>query len=323
MNAALVAFGSAFAVSVALTPLFRHLGRRLGWIDTPNERSSHVVPTPRNGGKAIVLAIVAAAFVSGLFADRTLAAIVGLAVLMSILGLADDARNLPARVKLAVQIALALALLALPAMRMPGILAVAALIWLAGVTNGFNFMDGVNGIASLEAIVCGLTMGAMLLRSGDLAAAAFCFGVAGAAAGFFPWNAFTGSIFMGDVGSLPLGFLFAALTLRGALQGIPAWLMAAPLLPFLLDTGLTLVRRAARRERIFEAHRTHFYQQLTDLGWSHLAVTLLWGGLAATASAVALASPWMDGWAIAASAAVVILHLVVFSTIGFLRRRRA
>jgi UDP-N-acetylmuramyl pentapeptide phosphotransferase/UDP-N-acetylglucosamine-1-phosphate transferase len=180
----------------------------------------------------------------------------------------------------------------------------------------------VNGIASLEAMICGATMGVLLLRAGDGTGAALSFAAAGAAAGFFPWNAFTGSIFMGDVGSLPLGFLFAAIALRGAQKGIAPWLMAAPLLPFLLDTGITLVRRAARRERIFQAHRTHFYQQLTDLGWSHLGVTLLWGGLAGAASVIAVNWSALGAWRIAAYAAIAALHVGVFAWIALTLQRR-
>jgi UDP-N-acetylmuramyl pentapeptide phosphotransferase/UDP-N-acetylglucosamine-1-phosphate transferase len=323
MTVGLVSFASAFAIAVVLTPVFRHLGRRLGWMDQPNARSSHVVPTPRNGGKAIMLSLLAAAFAGRILADRTLAAVVGLSVLISIVGLIDDARNLPARIKLAVQIALAVVLLAVPEMRMPPLYAAAALIWLVGVTNAFNFMDGVNGIASVEAIVCGLAMAVLLQRAGDPAGAALCLALAGAAAGFFPWNAFTGSIFMGDVGSLPLGFIFAAMTVRGAQRGIEPWMMAAPLLPFLLDTGITLLRRIARREKIFEAHRTHFYQQLTDLGWSHLGVAFAWGALAALAAMVAVAAPRLGRWADPAWALALCVHLAVFAAIAYRKKRRA
>ena len=232
---------------------------------------------------------------------------------MAALGLVDDARNLSAKLKIIVQLLLAIALLVI--MPTSVLWVFVALVWIIGVTNGFNFMDGVNGIASLEAIVCGVTMGVLLLRAGDPAAAALSFAIAGAAAGFFPWNAFTGSIFMGDVGSLPLGFLFAALVVRGAQDGIAPWIIAAPLLPFLLDTGVTLVRRVLRRERVWEAHRSHFYQQLTDLRWSHLGVTLLWGAMAATASAVAVVWP-----APVALAIVALVILVVFAVIATAKR---
>jgi len=292
----------------------------MGWVDQPDARSSHVIPTPRNGGKAIVLAVLAASPWTGVLEDASLLAVVSLGVLMSILGLIDDARNLPARIKLVVQVLLAVAAVSLITPRMRPAFAMIAVFWLVGVTNGYNFMDGVNGIASMEAIVCGAAMGALMQRAGDPAGAALCYALAGAAAGFFPWNGFSGSIFMGDVGSLPLGFFFAAMTVRGAQQGLAPWIMAAPLLPFLLDAGITLIRRIARRERVFEAHRSHFYQQLTDLGWSHVRVAALWAALAAVSACVALVSPRLGSLAAAAYAFVVLLHLAVFATIGYKRK---
>jgi len=322
MSALILSFCIAGIASSVLTPFFRHLGRRMGWVDQPNARSSHVIPTPRNGGKAIMLAVLAALPWTGVFKDTSLLAVVSLGVLMSILGLIDDARNLPARIKLVVQVLLAVAAISLTTPRMTPVFAVIAVFWLVGMTNGYNFMDGVNGIASLEAIVCGAAMGALLQRAGDPAGAALCYALAGAAAGFFPWNGFSGSIFMGDGGSLPLGFFFAVMTVRGAHQGIAPWIMAAPLLPFLLDTGITLIRRIARRERVFEAHRTHFYQQLTDLGWSHLGVAVLWGALAAASGWIALLSPRLGQWTAGAYTLVVVLHLAVFATIDHRRARR-
>lgn len=270
----------AFSVSFVLTPLARFLSHRFGLLDKPTHRGSHTVPTPRIGGIAIVLGAATAA---GALRDPMLARIALAVLMMAVLGLVDDAKNLRPGVKLIVQIAAAAVVLF--SQHNPVLVSVAALFWIAGVTNAFNFMDGINGIASLEAVICGATMGLLLLRAGDMRGAAICFAVAGAAAGFFPWNAFTGSIFMGDGGSLALGFFFGAMVVRG---GAPRWLLALPLLPFLLDSGITLARRVLQRERIYEAHRTHFYQRLTDRGWSHFPVTLLWGAFAAAASLLAL-----------------------------------
>lgn len=314
MNPIGIAFVFALAVSAVLTPFFRGLARRLGWIDNPNERSSHSVPTPRTGGKAILLGGAAGVVATAAY-DRGLVVVFACAALLAILGMLDDARNLGWLPKLAAQLVAAGGVLAMPEMRPLGLGVLIAAIFIVGYTNAFNFMDGVNGIAALQAMISGATMGLLLWRAGDTAGALVCFAIAGGAAGFFPWNAFTGSIFMGDVGSLPLGFLFAAFVLRGAKTGIPAWVMALPLLPFLLDTGLTLLRRIARREQIVRAHRSHFYQQLTDLGWSHLAVTLLWGGFAALGAAVALWKP-----APFAIALAVVVQVLSFAVIGLRHR---
>jgi UDP-N-acetylmuramyl pentapeptide phosphotransferase/UDP-N-acetylglucosamine-1-phosphate transferase len=241
------------------------------------------VPTPRTGGVAIVIGAATAAIAAGVLRDAILTRIALGVLAMAALGLVDDARSLRPGLKFFFQVATAVAIL-FPLHPDP-LLGLLGLFWIVGVTNAFNFMDGINGIASLEAIICGATMGVLLLRASDVPGAACCFAVAGAAAGFFPWNAFTGSIFMGDTGALALGVFFGAMVVRG---GAPRWLLALPLLPFLIDSGITLVRRLLRRERIYEAHRTHFYQRLTNRGWSHLAVTLLWGAFAAAASLIAL-----------------------------------
>ena len=320
MNGGLLAGFVAALVAFALTPLFRHIGRRLGWTDTPNERSSHRAPTPRNGGKAIMMGIAAGLVTAEAYRDLTILTVVIVTGVLSLLGAIDDAKDLRWSLKLAVQLVATVTILSIPAFRMHFALALVAAFWIIGVTNGFNFMDGVNGIASAEATVCGLTMGALLLAAGDRSGAAVSFAVAGAAFGFFIWNGATGSIFMGDVGSLPLGFLLSVLVLRGATVGIAPWVMALPLLPFLLDTGITLLRRTVRREVIFRAHRTHYYQRLTDLGWSHLSVTMLWVALAAAAAAVSLRWNVLHGFRFVLYGIVIAVNLAVITVIELRHR---
>jgi UDP-GlcNAc:undecaprenyl-phosphate GlcNAc-1-phosphate transferase len=292
--------GLAFALALVVTPLLRHVARRLELLDVPNERSSHRHPTPRTGGIAICAGLVAGA---AAYLDRPLAVVLGATVAMAVVGLVDDLRGLPARVKLVAQLALGgvavaggglgLQAVDLPGLRLPlGPLAfVAAVVWITAVTNAFNFMDGINGIAGLHAMVCGGTLAALALERGDLPALALALALAAAAAGFLPWNFPSGSIFMGDVGSASLGFLLGSLVLREAQVGGSFLRALLPLLPFLLDTGATLVRRAGRRERLFEAHRTHYYQRLCSLGFSHPAVTAAWTILALLGAAGSLLWP--------------------------------
>ena len=187
---------------------------------------------------------------------------------------------------------------------------------IVGVTNGYNFMDGLNGISSVEAIVCGATMATLALRGGDTAAAALALALGAAALGFLPWNA-TGSIFMGDTGSATFGFLFAALVLRLSQSGTPAVAAALPLLPFLLDSGITLVRRALRGERFFSTpHRSHFYQHLQQQGWPHLAVSAIYGALAVCSGVVAMLWESLPpALQVAALAALLALHAAVFFVI--------
>ena len=145
-------------------------------------------------------------------------------------------------------------------------------------------------------------------------------GIVGAAAGFLVWTA-RGWIFMGDVGSTTLGVLLAAMVLRLSHDGVPFIAAVLPLLPFLFDTAVTLTRRIVRGERFFSAHRSHFYQWLVASGWSHLAVTALWGALAVVCSFAALRDRVMsDGAKVTTLVLLVALHVSV--AVWITRRHR-
>lgn len=191
-------------------------------------------------------------------------------------------------------------------------------VWITGYTNAFNFMDGINGIAAGQAAVTGTGM-ALLggLALGDFAAPPVCLSIviAGAAAGFLPHNFPHARMFMGDVGSVPLGFLLASLTLWLAKVGGSELVLPLVLLHanFVLDAGITLVRRILRGERFHQPHREHFYQRLVRSGKSHSFVTameLLLQGLVVAILFVFMQSGATQKWYIAA--AVVSLWLVFF-----------
>lgn len=323
------------AVAFALTPALRSLSHRHELLDVPNERSSHVRPTPRSGGVAIIAGIVTALAIFGEWRDARLLFVLAWGAIIALLGLVDDFRALPAKPKLAVHVLTALATtfladVTLERLKIPfhgwlelSILAIPiTLFWIVGVTNAYNFMDGINGMASVEAIVCGAAYGALTARAGDAAGTTLALAIAGAAAGFLVWNA-GGSIFMGDVGSGMLGFLFGVLALRLAWWDVPFLAAMLPLFPFLFDTGLTLVRRARRRERLLSAHRSHMYQRLAALGWSHTAVSSLWGALAAGCAAGALGWDRMtDAGHVGLLVAIVLVHAGVALAISAAERRR-
>ena len=154
----------------------------------------------------------------------------------------------------------------------------------AGYANAFNFMDGINGIAAGQAVVTGIgtaLLGGLALEGFPNAPVLLSLVVAGAAAGFLPHNFPKARMFMGDVGSAPLGFLLAALAVW--LAKIAGWWLIVPIAllhaNFVLDTGITLGRRIFRGERWYEAHREHFYQRLVRTGKGHTLVTLLEMGL--------------------------------------------
>ena len=323
--AILVSCTAAFAISLVLTPLLRAWARHRGALDHPNERSSHRTPTPRNGGVAIVCGFLAAAWWR---TDHIAAVVLVGALATAIAAAIDEWRPVPHVLRLSLQIAIAtgtavVAGLLLRSMALPfatlqaaWLLLPVTIVWIVGVVNAYNFMDGLNGIASIEAIVCGATMALLALQHGDTAGAIVASSMAAAAAGFLPWN-LTGSIFMGDIGSATLGFVFAVSALRLAADGVSFVAAALPLAPFLLDTAITLVRRALNGEILFQAHRSHFYQRLNQLGWPHGAVSMLWGALAAGCGAVALAyDGWSDALRAAALVAIVAVHAILFAIIA-------
>ncbi len=326
---------TSLAVALALTPVLRWMSHRHELLDVPNERSSHARPTPRSGGVAIIAGVVVALALFGEWRDARLLFVLVWGAIIALLGLVDDFRALPAKPKLAVHVLTAVATtvladVTLQRLKIPfhgwlelSVLAIPiTLFWIVGVTNAYNFMDGINGMASVEAIVCGAAYAVLTSRAGDHGGATLALAIAGGAAGFLVWNA-GGSIFMGDVGSGVLGFLFAVLALRLAWWDVPFLAAMLPLFPFLFDTGLTLVRRARRRERLFMAHRTHMYQRLTALGWSHPAVSSLWGALAAGCAAGALAWSRMgDAGRIAMLLGIAAVHVCIAISISAVERRR-
>lgn len=266
--------------------------RACGVVDKPNARSSHSVPTVRGGGIAIILTILGAV----VFHVVTMHGCEGplVAIALAVLGLAvisfiDDLRSVPALLRFGAHgaaAAVVLLIVGLPETALGGGAAFAlgalwiaiGFLWIAGYTNAFNFMDGINGIAGGQTLITGLATAALALiaeldathPSVWLAAA-----TAGAAAGFLPHNFPRARMFMGDVSSAPLGFLLAAL--GWWLVRDTAWWMLIPVgllhANFVLDTGVTLARRVLRGERWYEPHREHFYQRLVRAGRSHAEVT--------------------------------------------------
>ena len=299
---AAVALLVAFGVAVALTPLVRAVSYRIGYLDHPGDKSSHHRPVPKSGGYAIVIGILAAIGLAGGFGNRDVAVIITAVVALAVLAAVDEAKSLPRFGRFVVQIIVAGAVaygggVILQQVLLPfgvrvafgALSAIAAVVWIAGLINAYNFMDGLNGMAAVEGIVGGSALAVLFAWVGDPAGMVVAVAIAGACAGFLPWNLPSGSIFMGDVGSASLGFLFAVLSLRLSNQGVPLVVAALPLLPFLFDSSVTVLLRALRGERFFATrHRSHFYQRLNGTGYSHAHVTMVYGLMALISSAVAL-----------------------------------
>ncbi|GAA4868522.1 UDP-phosphate glycosyltransferase [Serinicoccus chungangensis] len=269
-------------LTAATAPAIAPLLRSWGLVDVPNHRSSHGTPTLRGAGLALLLGILLTALGAELYgeADLPWVALAACAV-TALLGLAVDLREPSPLVRL-VLLALVGAglgsLLGGPGTALLGAVAMPVLV------NVVNFMDGINGITALTAMAWGL----VAVLGGDTGGAVALGALAlGAAAGFLPWNLPRARMFLGDCGSYLVGALVTAGLLLEQSGGGQVLLLLLPLLPSVADTGLTLVRRAARGERLTEAHREHLYQRLSRRpGWTHARVALLWAGLGLAGSGI-------------------------------------
>lgn len=313
----LLVTAASFAVSCLGTrALVALLRQRV--VDVPNARSSHAVPMPRGGGIAVIGAIAATWLGLG---AAGLVPTSGIVIALAAAGLAlvswlDDLRGLSPAIRLLAQfVAVAVGLWMLPHGAIfqgwlpPGLDAVAAALLWVWFVNLFNFMDGIDGIAGSEAAAIGI--GIALIAAADMALAAPAAAIVGAALGFLLWNWMPARIFLGDVGSVPLGYLLGYLLYQLVLRG--QW-QAALILPsyFLADATITLLRRLARGERVWQAHREHFYQRAVQRGLSHAAVVMR--VIAADLVLVACAVAATRGWGVAAlciAAATVTVLLFV------------
>jgi UDP-GlcNAc:undecaprenyl-phosphate GlcNAc-1-phosphate transferase len=254
-------------------------------LDKPNERSLHVVPVPRTGGIAIITGIVAAAL--WLRAGPSLLVPV---FALAIASFFDDRHALPAAVRLLMHLVAAAIFLWLAAESSEAALLFVLLLAIAWITNLYNFMDGSDGLAGGMAVIGFGTYGIGAWLGGNLELELLAWSIAAAAMGFLIFNFPPAKIFMGDVGSIPLGFLAGAFGVAGWRQGLwPLWFPLAVFAPFIVDASMTLVRRLLRGERVWQAHRQHYYQRLILSGWSHRRTALSEYALMALCAVLAIA----------------------------------
>jgi UDP-N-acetylmuramyl pentapeptide phosphotransferase/UDP-N-acetylglucosamine-1-phosphate transferase len=235
-------------------------------LDHPNERSLHADPTPRTGGLAIMVAVACAGFVLLPSSLIWLAP----ALVLALLSFVDDLRGLPVSVRFAGQLVVSgvFAAWLLSDLPLPWIaVATLAAAWLA---NLYNFMDGSDGLAGGMAAIGFGCSGLAALAAGDVSLGAASLSITGAAAAFLVFNFHPARIFMGDVGSIPLGFLAAAFGLLGWRGGAwPVWFPLLVFSPFVVDATVTLARRLFRGDKVWQAHKEHYYQRLVRMGLGH------------------------------------------------------
>jgi Fuc2NAc and GlcNAc transferase len=316
----LIFFGLA-GVSYVGVHLIRHWLERRRVLDVPNARSSHSIPTPRGGGMAIVALTLAVGLFAGACTQRWRECLVyvGMGLVVAWLGWQDDKQSISPRWRFLIQgIVAAVTILSIGYFRSVTVPLFGTLnwewvgipmtfIWIIGLINAYNFMDGIDGIAGGVALIGGL--GWMVLSSStggvsNITAYWIALGMAASSLGFLGHNWSPARIFMGDVASTFLGYTFAVLPLFSISQERNQLLLGTTILwAFILDTLVTFIVRAIKREKILSAHRSHLYQRLVIAGWSHAQVTFLY--MVLTLIGCVLTYGWNHAW-IATSAFIII-----------------
>ena len=262
----LISFAVTFAALRLLVARFARVA-----LDQPNERSLHERPVPRTGG----IALLAGAATSVAFGAAALWLPLALAGALAALSFADDLRGVPTGVRLAAHLAAASVVVwywLTPMDTWQMALLVLAVAW---ITNLYNFMDGSDGLAGGMTLIGFGSYALAAALAGHVPLAALSVALAAAAAAFLTLNFPPARIFLGDVGSVPLGFLAAALGVAGWRDDVwPLWFPLLVFGPFIGDATLTLLRRLARGERVWQAHREHYYQRLVRMGAGHRGAAL-------------------------------------------------
>lgn len=264
---------AAFPLSAWLLAQLLKRASRLP-VDHPNERSLHSRPIPRFGGLAL-LGAVALVTLAGWWS--ALPAWLFGALLVMAVSLADDFSGLGPAARLLVQMLAALLFVLTTLSGHPWMVQVGAWLSVIWMCNLYNFMDGADGLAGGMALFGFAAYACLAWLAGDAFLLALCLALAAASLGFLCFNLPPARVFMGDAGSVPIGFLAAAVGWVGALRG--HWDWAVPLVifsPFIVDASVTLVRRALRGEKVWQAHREHYYQRMVRMGLGHARTAGIW-----------------------------------------------
>lgn len=324
----------AFVASLAGVWWYRSFTLKRGILDHPNERSSHEVPTPRGGGLVMALVAIAAYISLSVISDAPISyGYVVSALIVIAIGLLDDLYNVWFLWRLIGQIVAAsifvsvsgpFAGLFIPFVGDFAIPHIASVVLTTGFIvyflNAYNFMDGIDGIAGLQAVIAGVCWFFVGIIVGTPSAMMLGGSLAAASLGFLFLNWKPAKIFMGDAGSSFLGFSFAVLPIVGHKSGsyrndmlLTIGIMAV--WPFVFDSIITLIRRGLRGEKVWSAHREHLYQRLVIGGWSHSTVTLIYGAIAGISASAGLyllslrVGPWAD---LLGAVVLIISPLTVF-----------
>lgn len=264
----------AVFITMVLTTIlmFSKVGKEIQ--DIPNERSLHDTPVPRIGGVGLMAGI----FCGWALMVKLLAWWVVLPVIILFaVSLLDDVHGLPVRRRLLAHfVAAAMLVIGSGVLWQSMPLALGVLLYAVWMTNLYNFMDGSDGLAGGMTLFGFTTYGVAALMHGEDTLAMLNFSIGAAALGFLYFNAYPARVFMGDAGSIPLGFLSAAMGVWGWQGGLwPVWFPLLVFSPFVVDATVTLFKRTMRGEKIWNAHREHYYQKMVQMGYGHRNTALL------------------------------------------------
>lgn len=285
-------FACAFAITLVTTPFAKWLSAKVGAIDYPKDRGVHKKPMPRMGGVAIVLGFLITVLMVYFF-DRSMSPkqfvgfIVG-AGIIAVLGMIDDMKDLPAKLKFCVQMVAALIVIfsgtqiqivlwpvtaTLQKLSIP-----ITLVWIVGVTNAVNLIDGLDGLAAGVTGIAALSLMVLCIMTGSTTAVVLTAALAGACLGFLPRNFNPAEIFMGDTGSTFLGFVLAVTSILGVFKGYALLALVVSIfcigLP-IFDTIFAMLRRMAKHQPIMQADRGHLHHKLIDHGFSQKKAVLI------------------------------------------------
>ena len=331
------AFAVALVVALVVTPLVILLANKTGAMDAPDARKVHKKPIPRIGGLAIYAGFMAAIiFVAARFGfdAESIKETVGLTLSGSLIvavGLIDDYKNLPAKVKLLGQIIAAAVLVLIFDVRIDFVTdpfgdyiylewfaLPATMFWLVGLTNTVNLIDGLDGLAAGVAAIASFTILLIALEQNFILVAIMTAALAGAAVGFLKYNFHPAQIFMGDTGSMFLGFMLAGISVTGAVKSVATIALIVPIFALglpILDTTFAIVRRVRGGVPIFKPDKGHLHHRLLGVGFTQCQAVLLMYVISALfgLSAIALT-------AVSCQIAVLILFVVIVAIIYGVRK---
>ncbi|MGV8145821.1 MAG: glycosyltransferase family 4 protein [Alkaliphilus sp.] len=334
MGKILISFFIALAVSYTLTPLAHQIAHKIGAIDVPkDERRIHSTPMPRLGGLAIFIAFMINALIWTPLTTEFISIFIA-GTLIVACGMVDDTKQISAKYKLAVQIIAAVIVIysgvrieffSFPfnsaGMIYLGIFSIpVTLLWIVGITNAVNLMDGLDGLAAGLATIASIALSIIAFINGQSMVALLLMALAGGTLGFLPYNFNPAKIFMGDTGSLFIGFILATISVEGVIKSATTVAIIIPVLVLgvpVFDTAFAIIRRSINGKPIHVADKGHLHHKLLDLGFTQKqTVLVLYSISILLAGAAVLISGATE--MISFVTLMIILCAILFGTLGVL-----